>query len=218
MEKYLEEQQRKENQAILDMLAADHHEGHDAKAQAPDQETTRAHIRAKIVEALDKAYRKRDEKLRRLHPTKKLPPRNDLQAQAEILEHHLYHTTSTWAAYQDESTLNRRLQSLVQLRRKCRRKPVWQEENGDHALRCQMIEHVKDLIQKRLPQYLVDNKKYILHRLPLMAQCVEEIMYREATSRQEYADFENLTSRLHCLALEYMMLPTQHVHHHVYGV
>ena len=204
--------------SVLDKLAAGPHEcvilkkGSNEVVVATslplDHDGVRARIIAKITQLLQKSFHRHEDgstpsSLRMGHPNEhyQASASKDARDMAKVLEAHLFRTAATWEEYMDERTLSKRLQYIVHHCR--RRKCAWQRERVDHALRRYMIGKVQRLIQLRLPLDLAEDETYVEESLPVMAQCVEAAMYREARTRQEYADTETLTYRLHGMALEY---------------
>ena len=201
-----------EHARALETLAAEHHEKH---ASAPDIAATRAHITTKILEILTEAYRRLDEKRRE---SNKKPTQHSDEAmltQAKVLENCLFSGTPTWEAYQNEDTLRSRLQDVQHCRRRLRRPTEWQKNGADLKLRRQMIQLILTLIRKKLPLDVVKNKTYMKERLPKMAQQVEAVLYRQAHTREEYADTESLVLRLTVLAVDYRGSTEEHYHHNV---
>ena len=200
---------------ILDKLAAPPRPHHPSTKPLGNEAKMRARFREKVTAWLDETRRRHvasKDILSQLQPkktdnTKRSKTSSMAVADGEsckamqmahILEEHLFRESATWEECQDERTLPRRLQSAVnQFRRK---RASWQRKKHDDHLRRAVINLTQGLIAQRMPRN--GDGKRLKQRVPLMAQRLEEILCREAKTREECADTATLPARLQNLAMK----------------
>lgn len=182
----------------LTTLAATPHES----SEGPQAKRMRAEMRRKILAVLERPPRTTTSRKSRAssshHQGKSRHTHQENVTMAKHLEVELFRIAATWEQYQDESTLEARLNHLAAM---CsRRRTAWQQPARDRRLRCQMLELIRKLIIQRLSPDA--SRDYVEHRVPLLAQHVEQALYRQASTHHEYADKTTLMKRMNKLAMQ----------------